>query len=138
MANAPTYLARRGRPLSVTLAVWGVFLLGATNALRALALYRQTDLLEGLGVSPSPLLRSAIALLWAIAFGASTVGLLRRWKPSRVAVPALLAAHALYEVLLITLFAKNAHSLSGWPALAILYGVTALLITLALNWPAAK
>ncbi len=96
------------RPRSVTLTLWGVFLLGVWNLGRALALGQQRSLLQELASRPDPTFRLILALVWGVVF----IGLaeaLRRKRPfTRRLIPLAIAGYALYEISLILVFAVDA------------------------------
>lgn len=95
------------RPRSVTLTLWGVFLLGVWNLGRALALGLQRDLLRELASHPDPTFRLILALVWGVVF----IGLaeaLRRKRPfTRRLIPLMITGYALYEIGLILFFAAG-------------------------------
>ena len=96
------------RPRSVTLTLWGVFLLGVWNLARALALGQQRDLLQELAAKPDPTLRLVIALVWGAVF-LGLVEALRRKRPfTRRLIPLTIMLYTLYEIGLILFFTTAA------------------------------
>lgn len=95
------------RPRSVTLALWGVFLLGVWNFGRVLALGQQMELLVTLNIQPDPRFRLIMALVWGFVF----IGLwwlIRKKRPlSRKLLPLVLILYAVYELGLTLLFAQT-------------------------------
>lgn len=92
------------RPRSVTLTLWGVFLLGVWNLGRALALGQQRDLLKELAAQPDPVFRLMMALVWGVIFLGLAEALRRRRPFTRRLIPVLIGLHALYEIGLILFF----------------------------------
>ena len=138
MSKAQPRGRRRDRPRSVTLIAWGVFLLGLVNGWRALGLWRQRSLLEELGVVPEPGIALLVAWLWAAAFVILAVFLWQGRPVSRLLGPALLLVYALYQLLLVALFAQSGQSRSGLPGSAGLYAVALLVMIWALNRRGAR
>ena len=96
------------RPRSVTLTLWGVFLLGVWNLARALALGQQRDLLQEFAAKPDPTLRLVIVLVWGAVF-LGLVEALRRKRPfTRRLIPLTIMLYALYEIGLILFFTTAA------------------------------
>ena len=125
-------------PRSVTLALWGVFLLGMWNFGRALALSQQMALLRALSIQPDPRFRLIIALIWGFVF----VGLywfLRQKRPfTRKLLPLSLMLYAIYELSLTILFAQTPLAKQAiWLNLSF-YLSLILFITWALNRTAAN
>lgn len=89
------------RPRSVTLTLWGVYLLGVWNFSRALALSQQRALLQELASRPNPAYRLIMALVWGIVFIGLAEALRRRRPSARRLIPLMLACYALYETGLI-------------------------------------
>ncbi len=113
------------RPRSVTLTLWGVFLLGVWNFGRALALGQQRVLLQELGAHPDPTFRLIVALVWGIVFF-GLGDMLRRKRPfTRRLIPLSIFLYALYEMGLIILFAAAAPARQSLllDALLVLSGV---------------
>ncbi|MCI0393858.1 MAG: hypothetical protein L0332_07690 [Chloroflexi bacterium] len=134
MVKAP----KHGRPLSVTLTAWGVFLLGLVNGWRAASLGRQLSLQLELAVAVDPRLRLVLAGLWAILFVAAAVALWQRQPVARRAVPLFLLIYAVYQFGLPVLFARAAEAQRNWPVVALQYVLAILFATWALNRAAAK
>jgi hypothetical protein len=138
MAGAQRHGPRSSRPFSVTLVTWGVFILGLANAWRALALYRQSDLLLELGVSLDPRLRLFLALIWAAVFVILAISLWRRWATARFLAPALILFYSVYELGISSLFALSAETLSGLPANLAMASVAVAFSAWSLNRKAAR
>lgn len=92
------------RPRSVTLTLWGVFLLGVWNFGRALALLQQRELLQELEARPDPVFRLGMALVWGVMFAGLAVALYRRRPFTRRLLPLMIAVYAFYEIGLILIF----------------------------------
>lgn len=138
MAKAHPQGRRRDRPRSVTLIAWGVFLLGLVNGWRALGLWRQRSLLEELGVVPEPGMVLLLAWLWAAVFAILAVFVWQGRPVSRFLAPALLLTYALYQLLLVVLFAQSDESQSGLLGSAGLYAVAFVVMSWALNRRGAR
>jgi ABC-type enterochelin transport system permease subunit len=138
MVGAQRHGPRRSRPLSVTLVTWGVFILGLANAWRALALYRQSDLLLELGTSLDPRVRLLLALIWAAVFVSLAISLWRRWTTARFLTPALILIYTIYELGISSLFALSTESLKGLPANLAIVGAAIAFSVWALNRKAAR
>ena len=138
MAKAQARGRRRDRPRSVTLIAWGVFLLGLVNGWRALGLLRQRSLLEELGIVPDPVIALLIALFWAAVFVILAVIVWQGRSVTRLLAPVILLLYALYQLLLIVLFAQSGQSQSGLISNAGIYAVALLITTWALNRRSAR
>lgn len=138
MAKAQSRDRRRDRPRSVTLIAWGVFLLGLVNGWRALGLWRQQSLLEELDVVPEPGIALLVAWLWTAAFAILAVFVWQGRLLSRFLAPVLLLVYALYQLLLVALFAQTGESRSGLPRDAVLYALALVVMTWALNRRGAR
>jgi hypothetical protein len=138
MTKAQARGRRRDRPRSVTLIAWGVLLLGLLNGWRALGLLRQRSLLEELGVIPNPVVASLIALLWAALFVVLAVVVWQGRPVTRLLVPVILLIYALYQLLLIALFAQSGRSRGDLLGNAGIYAVVLLITTWALNRRSAR
>jgi hypothetical protein len=138
MAKAQSRDHRRDRPRSVTLIAWGVFLLGLVNGWRALGLWRQRSLLEELDVVPEPGIALLVAWLWAAAFVTLAVFVWQGRPLSRFLAPALVLVYALYQSLLVALFAQTDQSRSGLPRDAVLFAMALIVVTWALNRRVAR
>lgn len=128
---------RPARPRSVTITLWGVFLLGAWNAAEAVTLGRKSGLFLELDVVPNPRIRIALALVWAILFGLQTVLIIQKRQSSRRATPLLLALYALTELTLLLIFAKAPAAKRSLLPNALFYGVAISFTYWALNRSAA-
>lgn len=94
-----------GRPRSVTLTLWGVYLLGIWNVGRALALFQQRELLQDLVARPDPMFRLLMALAWGCAFFVLAEGLRKKRPFTRHLIPLSIALYALYEISLLAFIA---------------------------------
>lgn len=101
-------------------------------------LYRQSDLLLGLGVSLDPRLRLLLALIWAAVFVSLAISLWRRWTTARLLAPALILFYSIYELGISSIFAVSAESLSGLPANLAIAGAAISFSVWALNRKAAR
>ena len=133
MASAPLHSPRISRPRSVTLVIFGVFVLGLVNIFRAVGLVRQSDLQLELGVTLDPRLRLIVAIFWAIVFLAITVALMLRNPKTKVIVPGVLAIYAIYRLALVGLFAQSAYSRGSLLIFVLIYGAVIIYSTWALN-----
>ena len=133
MAGALQKGRRKVRPLSVTVVVWGISLLGLANGWRAAGIFRQSGLLLALSASPDPRLRALVALFWAIVFVVLAIALWLRWSLVRWAIPGALFLYGLYQIGLIGFFAQTAESTKGWTVNAAIYGVIILFLIWILN-----
>ena len=138
MAKAQAQGRRRDRPRSVTLIAWGVFLLGLVNGWRALGFLRQRNVLEELGIVPDPLIAILIALLWAAVFMILAVFVWQGRSITRLLAPVVLFLYALYQLLLVALFAQSGQSQIGLTGNVGLYTVTLLFTIWALNRQSAR
>lgn len=138
MAGAQRHGPFSSRPFSVTLVIWGVFILGLANAWRALALYRQSDLLLELGVSLDPRIRLFLALIWAAVFVTSAISIWRRWASARFLTPTLILLYSIYELGITSLFALSSGSLNGLPANLAMVVVAVIFSAWSLNRKAAR
>lgn len=127
-----------GRPRSVTLVGWGVFLLGLANGWRALGLYRQLRLLLELGVTPDPRLGIIFAMLWGVSLALAAVALWQGRQFVRWAIPVILFFYGLYQLFLAALFTQAALLRHELVFDASLYGVAILFSIWALNRKAAR
>jgi hypothetical protein len=107
MVKAQQQGRQSNRPLSVTLLTWGVFLLGLVNVWRAVALFKQSNLLLDLGVSLDPRLRMFVAIIWALVFISISLSIWRRWKAARFLTPILLILYAVYQLGLVRFFSQG-------------------------------
>lgn len=138
MAGAQRHGPRSSRPFSVTLVTWGVFILGLANAWRALALYRQSDLLLELGVSLDPRIRLFLALIWAAVFVTLAISIGRRWATARFLAPILILFYSIYELGISSLFALSSGSLSGLSVNLAMVGVAVAFTAWSLNRKVAR
>jgi len=131
-------LPKTVRPRTVTLALWGVFLLGVWNFGRAVALLQQMDLLLEINVQPDPRFRFIMALIWGIVF----IGLwwlVRKKRPfTRKFLPLVLILYAVYELSLTILFAQTSLAQQALRLNLSFYLLLVLFITWALNRSASN
>jgi hypothetical protein len=128
----------KSRPRGVTIVIWGVFLLGAWNAGRALTLSRQHELFLEWGVRPDPRLRFALALLWMILLWGLTIALRLRRPGIWRSVPVLLALYGLYELGLLSFFVRNPFARRAWLVNTFFYLGSVLFVTWTLNRRSAR
>ncbi len=138
MAKALQQKRWGGRPRSVTLVGWGVFLLGLANGWRAVGLYRQFSLLLELDVTPDPRLSMILAMLWAVALTLAAVALWQGRRFAKWVIPVILFFYGLYQLNLAALFTQAASSRYELVFDASLYGVAILFSIWALNRKAAR
>jgi hypothetical protein len=127
-----------GRPRSVTLVGWGVFLLGLANGWRVVGLYRQLGLLLELDVTPDPRLGMIFAMLWAVLLALATVALWQGRQYVRWVIPFILFFYGLYQLFLAALFTHAALSRQELVFDVSLYGVAILFSIWALNRKVAR
>jgi hypothetical protein len=137
MADVQQNRRQTDRPLSVTLVILGVFALGLANVWRAIALFQQRIVLNELGATTDPVLRSYGAFLWAGIFILLIIGLWRRWAPARIMVPGVLLAYGFYQLVLTQLFIFPAELPVAWAPIA-LQGAIIVFTVWALNRKAAQ
>lgn len=121
------------RPRSVTITLWGVFLLGAWNAARAVTLARKSDLLLELDLVPDPRIRMAAALIWAVLFIVLAVMLRQKRKFVRRATPLSLILYTLMELALLFFFVQAPAAKRSWLPNALFYAGAVLFTYWALN-----
>jgi hypothetical protein len=126
-------LAPTVRPRSVTLTLWGVFLLGIWNVGRALAISQQRALLQELAAQPDPLIRLLLALVWGVVFFGLGEALRCKRPFTRRFIPLAIALYAFYEFSLLIFFAPTtpAQTTLVFDGLLALLGIT--VTTWALN-----
>lgn len=126
------------RPHTVTIAIWGVFLIGAWNAGRALSLGRQLELFLAWEISPDPRLRLIVALVWMALFWGATIAIRLRRPGTGRSVPILMALYGLYELGLLSFFVHAPVARSAWLVNTLFYLACLLFLAWALNRPAAR
>jgi len=104
MAN--TSLQRAPRPWTLWALSALVMLIAAINAALAVDHVAHADAYRALGVSYPPLLRAALALIWAGVFGALALGLARRRRWARRWFLAALSNYAAFGVLWLMIYAR--------------------------------
>ena len=109
------------RPLTVTLTLWGVFLLGVWNVGRSIAWGRQSHILLALGATPDPRLQLIIAVVWGLVFLGLALALWQRRPFVRRAVPISLTLYAVYRFSLLHFFAQVPLNRQGWLLLLLVY-----------------
>ena len=95
------------RPRSVTLTIWGVFLLGGWNCGRLFATGLKYRLLTTFSTTPTPLFRLVMALLWMLLLWSVALALWQRRPFTRYVVPSLLIIYTIYELALLLIFARS-------------------------------
>ena len=126
------------RPLTVTLTLWGVFLLGVWNAVRAIAWARQSSILLALGATPDPRLQLAVAVVWTLVFLGLAVALWRNRPFVRRAVPVFLTLYAVYRLSLPLFFTQVPLNCQGWFVRLLIYLAAIMYAQWALNRAGAK
>lgn len=126
------------RPLSVTLVLLGVFLIGLANGWRALGLLRQSSLLLEAGAEPDPRLCAAGSAAWALLFLGLAFVLWRRRSYTRLLVPAVLLAYGLFEFVLPGPCAPVNRVQETWPVDGIIYAAAVVFAAVALNIAAGR
>lgn len=138
MTKVAGYYGRQKRPKSVTLMLWGVVLLAVANGWRAIGLSRQGGLLRSLDASLNPSLGIGLAIFWCILFLLAAIALWQRRANIRLAAPALIFIHGVYQVLLVVIFARSAASRNAWPVIGLLFILAALFSVWALYRPSVR
>jgi hypothetical protein len=138
MTKVASYYTLQKRPRSVTIMMWGVFLLGLANGWRAIGLGQQGDLLLALASSLNPWVGAGLAVFWSIIFIVTAVALWRRQSWTRRIIPGLIVLHGVYYLALVMLFARSAASKNAWPAVGLLFGLAVLFSTWALYRPSVR
>jgi hypothetical protein len=133
MAEAQQHGRRQDRPLSVTLVILGVLLIGLANGWRALGLVRQSSLLLKLGATPDPRLCAVSALAWAILFVGLSFALWRRKRYTRWVVPIVLLLYGLHQLFLPGVCAQANQAESRSPVIIFMVAAALLFVALALN-----
>lgn len=127
----------RKRPISVTVTVAGVVLLGTVNVWRAIALYNQIPLLDTLETTLDPRIRMVASIGWATGFFIAA-GATWKYRPNtRWIIPALLALYAAYQLLQPFVFAPYALT-RPTPLDLATYTIAILFAGWALNRPASR
>ena len=126
------------RPFTVTIVLLSVFLIGAWNAGRVFALYRQQNVLQTLDARPDPLVVLTIAALWAVVFLGLAAALWGKRPFTRIAIPITIGVYGGYEVGLQTILAPTPPLRAGWRFTLLLYTGITLYTAWALNRTTAK
>ena len=121
------------RPRSVTLTIWGVFLLGGWNCGRLFATGLKYRLLTTFSTTPTPLFRLVMALLWMLLLWSVALALWRRRPFTRHVVPSLLIIYTIYELALLLIFARSGPARSGWLIDVLFYIMLTVFSYWALN-----
>jgi len=108
------------------------------NVWRAVALFRQSNLLLDLGVSLDPRLRMFVALIWAIVFVSISLSIWKRWKAARFVTPILLILYTGYQLGLARFFSQTFKVNDNWQIDIVLYAATLIFATWALNHKEAR
>ena len=130
-------MSQADRPRTVAVVLWGTWLLALYNGVRVFVLTRQMRLLLALAIQPDPRFRLVGAFVWMILFVGAALLLWRQRRIIRRLLPILLASYALYELLLLALFAQVALSAFGWLGCILLAALAVGFAQWALNTPAA-
>jgi hypothetical protein len=126
------------RPRSVTLTLWGVFLLGGWNCGRLLSISLNYRLLTTFSTTPTPLFRLVMALVWVLLLWAAVLALWQRRPFARHIIPTILIIYAIYELGLLLIFAQAGPARSGWLANTLFYLAIIVFSYWALNRTAVK
>lgn len=118
------------RPRSVTLTFWGVFLLGGWNCGRLLSIGLNYRLLATFSTTPAPFFRLMLALGWMLLLWAAALALWQKRPFTRHAIPAILFVYAVYELVLLLIFAQAGPARSSWLINTLFY----LFITVFSYW----
>jgi hypothetical protein len=138
MTKVSSYYAHQIRPRSITIIIWGLFLLGLANGWRAIGLNRQGGLLLALDSSLNPGVGLAFALIWSILFIIAAVTLWQRRTWTRFLIPGLLLTHGIYQLALVLIFARSAASRNAWLAIGLLFTLALLFSVWALHRPSVR
>ena len=138
MASAPTPSPSSSRQRSVILVVIGVLTLGLVNIVRAVSLYRLSDLQLELGVSLDPRLRMILSIIWAAILIASAIVIWMRKPRTRIVVPVILAVYAIYRLAIIGIYAQSEYARSNQLVTVVLYSGVILFAVWALNRRASR
>jgi len=95
------------RPLSVTLAALGAFLVGAANIWRAISIGQQANYLSHLEPSVNPAFRVAQAILWAVLLAAAAIAVLSRQPRTRLLLPVVVGLFGLSDLATIAIFGQK-------------------------------
>jgi hypothetical protein len=126
------------RPRTISLVILLMVLLGAAQAVKAVALTKQSALLLDLQVRPDPRVQLLVAAGWAIGFWIVAVLVWRKQAVTRWLAPLLLFVHRLYELAVLALFSQVPVDEQRWIQHSL---VTLLLVSYtiyALNRSAAR
>lgn len=138
MTDVASYYTLQKRPRSVTIMVWGVFLLGLANGWRAIGLGQQADLLLALGSSLNPWVGVGLAVFWSGVFITAAAALRQGRTWTQLTIPGLILGHGLYQLILVLSFAQTAHARGVWPVLVLAFGVGFLFSLWALKRPSVR
>lgn len=119
------------RPLTVTLALWGVILFGVWNGGRAVTLYLQLEVLLNLNIHLDPRIRLALACSWTIIFFWLAWALSKKKPFCRFGIPLAVVGLGLSD-LLLQLFVPTAVT-SDWLLNSFFFVIIPLLFYGALN-----
>lgn len=122
------------RPHSVTILLWGVFLIGVWNGGRVIAL--QQSLALTLPVRLTTGWRLAAALIWAVLFIGATSALWQRRPFTRPLIPNLLLGYAMFNLSLLALAIRIPLNRQSWLIETILYTGLVLFSYWTMNRPA--
>ncbi len=127
------YLPPRKRPFTVTIVLWGVFLLGVWNVGRVIALYRQQDLLTSLAIQPPPQLQMAVSAVWAGLFLGMGWALRQKRPFVRRLIPLTLSLYAIWRIGLLIYFTRPEYTVHLRPLYYLGYLIAILFTTWVLN-----
>lgn len=95
------------RPFSVTLALWGVFLLGVWHVGRVITLLNQHALLVSLDIQPNPTVRIILALVWVGLFWGLLIALWQKRPLTRFAIPTTILIYTAYQLIFLLRFTQT-------------------------------
>ena len=138
MTDVASFYTLQKRPRSVTIMIWGVFLLGLINGWRAFGLGQQADLLLMLGSSLNPYVGMGLAIGWSVIFFTAAAALWRRLSWTQWLIPGLILIHGLYYIALALIFGRTADSRNVWLAFTVLFALLFLFSLWALKRPSVR
>ncbi len=130
--------APENRPHSVTLTIWGVFLLGGWNFGRLLTLWLNFRLLTTFATTPSPLFRLILAAVWTVVLWSVSLTLWQKRSFTRRAIPSILIIYMIVALGILLTFSQSGLARSGWLLRALFYLVCISFSYWALNRAAVQ
>jgi hypothetical protein len=111
------------RPTSVTILLWGVFIVGALNGWRAASWWQQRQLMAGLDLSATMTFHVLAAFIWMLVCWGLALGLWQRRYYVRWAIPGFLACYALFRLAILLFLAQTPPAPDAWMLPVVVYGV---------------